>query len=48
MGPVLLLDVRVVVLLVRAPPRELDRVGAVIAVEVMIDELRAVVRIDPA
>ena len=46
--PILLLDVRVIVLLVRAPASELDVMVRAIAAEMVIDELGAVVRIDPA
>ena len=48
MRPVLLLDVRIVVLLVRPPARELNRSRLAVAVEMVVDELRAVVRIDAA
>src|SRR5438874_8409408 len=46
--PVLLLDVRVVVFLVRPPARELHGLRLAVAVKVLIDELRAIVRIDAA
>jgi len=47
-SPVLLLDVRVVIPLVRAPARELDLLTLAVPVEMVVDELRPVVRIDPA
>jgi len=47
-GPVLLLDVGVIVLLVGPAPRELDRLRLAVAVEMIVDELRAIVGIDPA
>jgi hypothetical protein len=47
-GPVLLLDVGVVILLVGAAPGELDALGLAVPVEMVVDELRAVVRVDPA
>jgi hypothetical protein len=47
MGPVLLLDVGVVVLLVRPAARELNLFGLTKGVEMKVDELRAVIRIDP-
>ena len=46
MRPVLLLDVRVVVLLVRSPARELDLVGPAVLMQVRVDEFRAVVGVD--
>ena len=46
MGPVLLFNVRVVVFLVGPPPRELNLLPLAVAIEVMVDELRPVVRID--
>ena len=45
--PVLLLDVGVVVLLVRAPPGELNPVALAVPDEVGVDELGAVIGIDP-
>ncbi len=45
--PVLLLDVGVVILLVRAPARELDLLGLTVPIEMVVDELGAVVRVDP-
>ena len=45
--PVLLLDVGVVVLLVRPAARELDLLGLAVAVEMVVDELGAVVGVDP-
>ena len=44
MRPVFLLDVRVIVLLVRAPAGELDVLTRAIAAEMVIDELGAVVQ----
>src|SRR5688572_20766084 len=46
--PVLLLDVGVVVLLVRAPAGELDLLGLAVVPQMLIDEFRAVVRVDPS
>ncbi len=46
MGPVLLLDVGVVVLLVGAAACELDLAGLAVPVEVGVDELRAVIGVD--
>ncbi len=46
MGPVLLLDVGVVVLLVRPTPSELDVELLAVAVQMVVDELGAVVRVD--
>jgi hypothetical protein len=48
MGPVALLDMGIVVFLVGAAAGELDRAGFAVPVEVGIDELGAIVRIDPA
>ena len=47
-GPVFLLDMRVVVLLVRPAARELNGTGPTVAIQVVVDELGPVVRIDPA
>jgi hypothetical protein len=47
-GPVLLLDMRVVVLRVRPSPRELNLVGAAVAHQVRVDEFGAVVRVNAA
>ena len=47
-GPVLLLDMGVVVFLVRAAARELDLPGLAVVPQVLIDEFRAGVRVDPA
>ena len=47
MGPVLLLDVRVIVLLVRPAPRELHLLGTAVAIEMLVDELGAIVGVDP-
>src|SRR5438552_285540 len=46
MGPVLLLNVSVVVFLVGPPPRELDRLRLAVAIQVVVDELRAIVGVD--
>src|SRR5215472_2018656 len=48
MGPVLLLDVGVVVLLVRAAAGELNLLRLAVVPQVLIDELRAVVGVDAA
>ena len=48
MRPVLLLDVRVVVLLVRTPPRKLNVLLLAPALQMLVDELRAVVGIHSA
>jgi len=45
--PILLFDVGVVVLLVRAPTRELDVLLRAVAAEMVIDEFRPIVGIDP-
>jgi hypothetical protein len=45
-GPVLLLDVGVVVLLVGSPPRELNGVGLAVPVEGIVDELAPVVGVN--
>src|SRR5262245_57804761 len=47
-GPVLLLDVGVVVLLVGAAAGELDLLGLTVVPQMLIDKLRAVIRVDPA
>src|SRR6202171_2648824 len=47
-GPVLLLDVGVVVLLVGPAPGELDLLRLAVVPEMLVDELRAVVRADAA
>ena len=46
MRPVLLLDMRIVVFLVRAAAGELDLLGLTVRVQMKIDELGAVVRVD--
>jgi len=45
-GPVLLLDMGVVVLLVGPPPGELDLLGLAVVPEMLVDELRAIVGVD--
>src|SRR3970282_2458258 len=47
-GPVLLLDVGVVVLLVGTAAGELDLLGAAVADQVVVEELAAVVGVDAA
>ncbi len=46
MGPVLLLDMGVVVLLVGPAPGEADLPRVAVAIEMMVDELAAVVGVD--
>jgi len=48
MGPVLLFDVSVIVFLVGPPSGKLNVVVLAVLVEVVVEELRAVVRIDAA
>jgi len=46
MGPVLLLDMGVVILLVRPAPREADPLVLTVLEETVVDELAAVIGID--